>query len=45
MAMILVKSSFFRYIISLTVNWKHGKIFTKLIRLMTDKLVKEEKNY
>ena len=39
MAMIWVKTSCFRYIISLTVNWKHGKIFPKLIRLITDNLV------
>ena len=39
MAMILVKTSCFRYIISLTVNWKLGKIFSKLIRLITGSLV------
>ena len=39
MDIILVKTSCFRYIISLTVNWNHGKIFPKLIRLITDSLV------
>ena len=39
MAIILVKTSCFRYVISLTVNWKHGKIFPKLITLITKSLV------
>ena len=43
--MILVKTSCFRFIISLTVNWKLGKIFAKLIWLITDSLVYEDNNY